>query len=104
MRVNGLKQRTFYQTTTSWPMLDSADPLEGWPVDEIIKKAPPAENDIYGSLFFYLQDVLGLFCQQIGRLKVSIQHFQIDARKLPTIVEHDEMGHCSFDRIEVQVP
>jgi hypothetical protein len=85
-------------------MLDSADPLEGWPIDEIIQKAPPAKNDIYGSLFFYLQDILGRFCQQIGRLKSSIQRFQVDARKLPSIVEHGEMGQCSFDRIEVRFP
>ena len=85
-------------------MLDSADPLEGWPIDEIIQKAPPAKNDIYGSLFFYLQDLLWRFCHHIGRLKVSIQLFQVDARKLPSIVEQYEMGQRSFDRIEVRFP
>ena len=85
-------------------MLDSADPLEGWPIDEIIQKAPLAKNDIYGSLFFYLQDVLWQFCQHIGRLKVSIQLFQVDARKLPSIVKQHEMGQRSFDRIEVRFP
>ena len=84
-------------------MLDSADSLEGWPIDEIIEKAPPAKNDIYGSLFFYLQDVLGLFCRRIGRLKVSIQLYQVDARKLPSIIKRDEMDQCLFDRIEVGV-
>ena len=82
-------------------MLDSADPLEGWPIEEIIQKAPAAKNDIYGSLFFYLQDVLGLFCHRIGRLKVSIQLFQVDARQLPSIVGREGMNQCSFDRIEV---
>ena len=85
-------------------MLDSADPLEGWPIEEIIEKAPPAKNDIYGSLFFYLQDVLGLFCRRLGKLKVSIQLFQVDARKLPSIIQRDEMDQCLFDRIEVGVP
>ena len=85
-------------------MLDSADPLEGWPIDEIIQKAPPAKNDIYGSLFFYLQDLLGRFCHHIGRLKVSIQLFQVDARKLPGIIEQYETGQRSFDRIEVRFP
>lgn len=85
-------------------MLDSADPLEGWPIDEIIEKAPPAKNDMYGSLFFYLQDTLGLFCRRMGGLKVSIQLFQVDARKLPSIINRDGMDQCSFDRIEVGVP
>ena len=83
-------------------MLDSADPLEGWPIEEILQKAPPAKNDIYGSLFFYLQDLLGLFCHRINRLKVSFHLFQVDARKLPSIVEREGMKQCSFDRIEVR--
>ena len=85
-------------------MFDSADPLQGWPLDEIIEKAPPAKNDIYGSLFFYLQGVFGLFCRRIGKLKVSIQLFQVDARKLPSMIKRDEMDQRSFDRIEVRVP
>lgn len=99
-----MKQRTFNQTTNSWLMLDCADPPEGWTIDEIIQKAPPAKNDIYGSLFFYLQDVLGRFCNRIGRLKVSIQLFQVDPRKLPSIAGRDEVGQFSFDWIEVRFP
>ena len=85
-------------------MMDSADPLQGWPIDEIIQKAPLAKNDIYGSLFFYLQDVLWGFCNQISRLKLSIQLSQVDARKLPSILEQYKMGQNSFDRIEVRFP
>jgi len=84
-------------------MTDSADPMQGWPIDEVIQKAPPAKNDIHGSLFFYLQDVLWRFCHQIGSLKVDIQLFQVDALKLPSIVEQHRMGQCSFDRIEVEL-
>lgn len=82
-------------------MMDSADPLEGRPIDEIIQKAPLAKNDLYGSLFFYIQDVLWRFCHQIGRLKVSLQLYQVDALKLPGIVEQYRGSRCSFDRIEV---
>ena len=102
--MSWLRKRTFYQTANSWPMLDSADPLQGWPIDEIIQKAPLAKNDLYGSLFSYLQDVLWQFCRQIGRLRVSIQLFQVDALKLPSIVEQYELGQCSFDRIEIRFP
>ena len=83
-------------------MMDSADPAEGWPIDEIIQKAPLAKNDLYGSLFFYLQDVLWQFCHRISRLKVSIQLSQVDALKLPSIVEQYKRGQCLFDRIEVR--
>lgn len=82
--------------------MDSADPLEGWPIDEIIQKAPLAKNDLYGSLFFYLQDVLWQFCHRINRLKVGIQLSQVDALKLPGIIEQYKTGQRSFDRIEVR--
>ncbi|KAI9731728.1 MAG: hypothetical protein M1834_004517 [Cirrosporium novae-zelandiae] len=92
---------TFYQTNDRWPMFDSADPLQGWPIDEIVRKAPPAKNDMYGSLFFYVQDALQQFCQQIGRLDVSFKLFQVDALELPNIIKQYGMGQHSFDRIEV---
>ncbi len=85
-------------------MLDSADPLEGWPIDKVIQKAPLAKNDIYGSLFFYLQEVLWRFCHRVSRLKLSIQLSQVDALKLRSIVEQYEIGKRSFDRIEVRFP
>ena len=86
-------------------MLDCADPLQGWPIDEVIQKAPLAKNDMYGSLFFYLQDILRRFCHQISRLKLSVQIYQVDALNLPTrIVEQYKMGQNSFDRIEVRFP
>ncbi len=68
-------------------MMDSADPLEGWPIDEITQKTPLTKIDLYGSLLFYVQDVLWRFCHQIGRLKVSLQLSQVDALKLPGIVK-----------------
>ena len=85
-------------------MLDSADPLEGWPIDQVFHKAPLAKNDVYGSLYFYLQDVLWRFCHQISRLKLSIQLSQVDALRLPSIIEQYKMGQSSFDRIEVRFP
>lgn len=82
-------------------MLDSADPLQGWPMDEIILNAPLAKDDLYGSLFFYLQDVLWRFCDQISKLKVGFQLFQVDALRLPSLVKQYGIGQRSFDRIEV---
>ncbi|KAH0565170.1 hypothetical protein GP486_001434 [Trichoglossum hirsutum] len=92
---------TLYQTTDFWPMMDSADPSEGWPVKEVIRKAPLAKNDIYGSLFMYIQGILLKFCHQIERLKICFQLFQVDALELPSIIKQSGMGKYYFDRIEV---
>lgn len=69
----------------------------------MVGKALTAKNDLYGSLYFYLQHTLQQFCRQIGNLKASIQIFQVDALKLPSILGQHGMGHCSFDRIEVRL-
>lgn len=84
-------------------MKDSADPLQGWPIDEVMQKAPPAKNDINGSLSSYVQEVLWQFRHQVGRLKVIIQLFHVDALELPSIIKQYEMGQNSFNRIEVQL-
>lgn len=82
-------------------MLDSADPLQGWPADEIIRNAPLAKNDLYGGLFIYLQDVLWRFCDRVSKLKVDFQLFQVDALRLPSLLKLYGIGRHSFDRIEV---
>ena len=84
-------------------MKDSADPMQGWPIEEVIQKAPLAKNDIYGSLFYYLHNLLWQFCHQMDSLKINIQLFQVDALKLPSIFKQHGIGQYSFDRIEVQL-
>ncbi|MCJ1307220.1 hypothetical protein MMC25_000866 [Agyrium rufum] len=81
--------------------MDSADPLDGYSVTEVVQKAPLAKNDIYGSLFLYLQDTILKFCKQVKRLKVSFQLFQTDAVRLPSMIQQREMSKTRFDRIEV---
>src|SRR5271169_1273702 len=66
-------ERTFYQMKDFWPMMDSADPIEGWSAKEVIQKAPLAKNDTYGSLFMYIQDILLEFCYKIASLKIRFQ-------------------------------
>ncbi|KAJ5047251.1 uncharacterized protein L3040_003090 [Drepanopeziza brunnea f. sp. 'multigermtubi'] len=92
---------TFYQTTDFWPMMDSADPLGGWNIKDVMRLAPLAKNDIYGSLFNYLQDLLLQFCNQVSRLPVHFQLFQVDALDLPGILRQRGMDCPYFDRIEV---
>lgn len=82
-------------------MMDSADPLKGWPIDEVIKRTPFAKNDIYGGLYLYLQDILLEFCNKIKRFKVCFQLSQVDALDLPGVMKQYGMGRNYFDRIEV---
>ncbi|KAH9206685.1 hypothetical protein DL95DRAFT_486583 [Leptodontidium sp. 2 PMI_412] len=92
---------TLYQTTDFWPMMDSADPLEGWTIKDVVRLAPLAKNYIYGSLFNYLREILLQFCNQVSRLKVHFHLFQVDALDLPGIMRQRGMGRSYFDRIEV---
>ncbi|TVY43017.1 hypothetical protein LOCC1_G004360 [Lachnellula occidentalis] len=92
---------TFYQTKDSWPMKDSAEPLEGWPMEKVILSTPPAKKDVYGCLYLHIQDVLLRFLQRIEGLTVSFQLFCVDAMDLPDILHNCGVGEHSFDRIEV---
>jgi len=80
-------------------MNDLADPLNGWPISEVVKYATDAKNDMYGSLYFLVWKYLLEFCIRIMDLNVSFELFHVDAAGLPKYVnKHD------FDRIEVSTP
>ncbi|GFG26617.1 monoterpene epsilon-lactone hydrolase [Aspergillus udagawae] len=88
---------TFFQSANTWPMNDNADPLHGWPLDEVVTTSTvPATADIYGKLFFYIRGMLGSFLGRLPSLKLSFQLFQLDAACLP-----DHLENNSFSRIEV---
>jgi hypothetical protein len=82
-------------------MKDSADPLDGWPLEEMILRVQPAKKDIYGCLYLHIQAILLRFLQRIEGLNVSFQLFCTDALELPGILKECGVGKHSFDRIEV---
>lgn len=82
-------------------MLDSADPLEGWSMDEVMRKLPSAKNDIYGGLYLYLRDFLTRFCKKVADISFDVQMFHLDAVDLPGTFRKDGITENSFDRIEV---
>ncbi|KAF7905570.1 uncharacterized protein EAF01_006091 [Botrytis porri] len=92
---------TLFQSTDFWPMMDSADPLQGWPFEAHYSKLLSARDDIYGSLYFYLQDQLQGFCKRIENLKIRFQLFELDAVDLPGILKERGIAKDYFDRIEV---
>jgi hypothetical protein len=82
-------------------MMDSADPLEGWPAKDVAKKALPAKNDMYGNLFVYLQSILLEFCNKLQRTKACFHLFNVDAVDLPGLMQQGRIDKFYFDRIEV---
>jgi hypothetical protein len=99
--------RTLYRTHLKewlWPSLDSADPLAGWPLDEVMEKISSAKNDIYGALYSYLKDLLTQFCKKIADISFSVQLFHLDAVELPGVLKEYGIREDSCDRIEVSRP
>ncbi|PSN67352.1 hypothetical protein BS50DRAFT_553325 [Corynespora cassiicola Philippines] len=88
---------TFFQDPGSWPMTDSADPLNGWLSKEYTPHASVASADVYGSLFFFLRDVLGQFCKRVRDGKFAFQLYNTDARDLSSLLP----AAMKFDRIEI---
>ena len=82
-------------------MMDSADPLQGWPLKDIIRHVPSAKNDIYGRMSLCMTDILTKFCQRLRVLKVSFTLFQLNATKLSELLENAGFTQKKFDRIEV---
>ncbi|KAL7804936.1 hypothetical protein V8C44DRAFT_369117 [Trichoderma aethiopicum] len=88
---------TMYQTANTWPMHDSADPLNGWsPKDVEDTSSGAATADIYGKLFYHLRSLVRSFLLHLSKLRVSFRLFQVDFSDLQN---HVEPNH--FSRIEV---
>lgn len=91
------QDRTFYQTTNVWPMKDNADPLSGWPSEDVAAASSGAATaDVYGKLFFYIRRLLHSFLDRLSGLDVSFELFQVDVTTLPDLLEEN-----AFSRIEV---
>ena len=78
-------------------MKDDADPLGGWSYAEYIKCVPAARNDVYGAFFFFLRDMLLVFCKRVRSCNISFQLSAVDAVTLPKYLKD-----IKFDRIEVR--
>jgi len=82
-------------------MMDSANALEGWPIEEVIHRAP-AKNDLYGGMYHLVKDCLRQFCDGLALRPTEFTLLHVDAAKLPetlAVVNKEQPG--SFDRIEV---
>ncbi|CZR65732.1 uncharacterized protein PAC_15632 [Phialocephala subalpina] len=91
---------TFYHVTDDWPMMDSAEPLNGWAARDVRAKAS-VKNDLYGGLALHIVHNLTEFCHNIQLYPLRFQLFQVDARALPNMVRDIGLPDTRFDRIEV---
>ncbi|KAK0205974.1 hypothetical protein DFS33DRAFT_1381078 [Desarmillaria ectypa] len=81
---------------------DNSSPLEGWDYNEVVKavKAHSTDDDLMGSLFFYVKYQLVEFSKRLRRYKTHIYSYDKDARDLPVILKSDISSPKSFDRIK----
>ena len=85
-------------------MMDHADPLDGWPMNELMQFAKPAKNDLYGALYRYLTELFTRFCQRLKSVNIHLQVNQVDAIALKDTLELPKGPEHLFDRIEVSAP
>ncbi|CEL00665.1 hypothetical protein ASPCAL00263 [Aspergillus calidoustus] len=91
----------FFQTTESWPMPDSADPLDGWKLAEILQSSYGATNDIHGQLYLHVLGFLREFCEKLPGLKLTISLLNMDAFDLPTNLGMFYGKERAYDRIDL---
>lgn len=78
-------------------MKDSADPLDGWNLSEVLKvQCGPASNDSYGKLFYFLTSLFSRFYHRLSVLEASFELLNLDAKNL-----RDHLPDGTFSRIEV---
>ncbi|KAL2835295.1 hypothetical protein BDW59DRAFT_177240 [Aspergillus cavernicola] len=87
---------TFYLPPFVWPMDDKADPLDGWPILEVVRIRTLAREDLYGKLHIYLQAVFQRFLDRLATVKVAFELLNIDAIQLPQALQERK-----YTRIEV---
>ena len=97
-----MKGSTLFHNEHPWPMPDSADPLQGWTLTEILRPSYGAKHDLYGQLYVNLKRKLHSFCERLHTLKLSICLFKQDAMDLPDKLATLRGRETFYDRIEVR--
>ncbi|KAI1736358.1 hypothetical protein F4680DRAFT_461244 [Xylaria scruposa] len=88
---------TLFKSSSEWPMMDSADPKDGWSVKAFLAtKAGPAKKDAYGQLHYYLKRLFANFHRYLHSKPVSFELQHINAQALDKALDGRQ-----FDRIEV---
>lgn len=79
-------------------MADSADPLNGYKLADILNiRAGPATNDVYGKLYVHVRENLRAFRRRLVFQEIDFTFSNIDATAL-----RRRQSIPTFDRIEVR--
>jgi hypothetical protein len=79
-------------------MRDSADPIDGWALCDVLEESGCADHDIYGLLHLHVRRLLQKFCEKIYTLKLDVRLYKMDAAFLPAEIGRE---NHTYDRIEV---
>jgi hypothetical protein len=78
-------------------MMDSADPLCGWDIAEILQTSTGnAVNDLYGKFFAHVRSALVLFKKRLSNTGAVFELHNLNATELPKT-----FPKTTFARIEV---
>ncbi|KAF2967727.1 hypothetical protein GQX73_g5860 [Xylaria multiplex] len=88
---------TVFNSCDEWPMMDSADPSDGWSIKTFLAtKAGPAKKDMYGQLHHYLKRLFTKFHCYLHSKPVSFELQHVYAQVL-----EETLAGKKFDRIEI---
>lgn len=99
-----MKASTLFHTEHPWPMPDSADPLQGWTLTEVLQPSYGAKHDLYGQLYVHVKRELETFCKRLHTLNLNVSLFKKDAMDLPDTLATLRDKETFYDRIEVRYP
>jgi hypothetical protein len=83
--------------------------LECFSIDAVLQAGQRhgvPHGDLYGCLYFYLQEQLHAFAERLSRFKATFHVFCMDTRQLAQEIRNSTLAHIvpptiTFDRIEV---
>jgi hypothetical protein len=75
----------------------TSDPLEGWPIHEVLKNKLAPKHDVYGKLFYFVRDMLEKFIIRLTSLEIEIEVHGCKAEDLA-----NRLAGQQFDRIHVR--
>lgn len=88
-----------------FPLLDMANPLDGWSLSEVIGLSTwKAKDDIYGHLYIYLTEMFSKFSRRLSSMNIVINLFKSEPAKLPARIASSRDGNASplsYDRIDL---
>lgn len=84
-------------------MMDSADPISGWNLAEVLSTASgSASNDLYGKLFTHIHSTICQFNNRLTQTGAAFELFNTNAAHLPSVLaQSPSTTPTSFARIDV---